>query len=194
MKSLLNHKRAIEYDSANLRSNSTQSTLGGTVNLTSGDKIIDGQKQGEGETEQQDNCNLPHNSKCLIHPNSDHWTDSCSLYLSKSAEERFNMLQEKAACWSCLRVGHRLSEYKRKRICGENGCKGTHHKTIHTERKKGAISACSDMTNSTCLLQIQRIKTGRGWANVLWDNAASLCFVTYKKAKAEKLHGTNMFN
>ena len=102
------------------------------------------------------------------------------------------MLQEKAACWSCLRVGHRLSEYKRKRICGENGCKGTHHKTIHTERKKGAISACGDMTNSTCLLQIQRIKTGRGWANVLWDNAASLCFVTYKKAKAEKLHGTNV--
>ena len=34
--------------------------------------------------------------------------------------------------------------------------------------------------------------TGRGWANVLWDNAASLCFVTYKKAKAEKLHGTNV--
>lgn len=123
----------------------------------------------------------------------DHWTDTCSLYLSKSAEERFNMLKEKAACWSCLRVGHRLSECKRKRACGENGCKGAHHKTIHTERKNGAVSACGNMTNNnTCLLQIQRIKAGIGWTNVLWDNAASLCFVTYSKAKEDNLRGTSV--
>ena len=26
--------------------------------------------------------------------------------------------------------------------------------------------------------------------NVLWDNAASLCFITYSKAKEENLRGT----
>ena len=29
-----------------------------------------------------------------------------------------------------------------------------------------------------------------GWANVMWDNAASLCFITNSKAKAERLCGT----
>ncbi|CAB4025011.1 Hypothetical predicted protein [Paramuricea clavata] len=45
------------------------------------------------------------------------------------------------------------------------------------------------MTNSTYLLQIQRIKTTKGSTNVLWDSAASICLITYSKAKEEKLHG-----
>jgi hypothetical protein len=57
------------------------------------------------------------------------------------------------------------------------------------ERKSGFAAACGDMTNSTCLLQIQRIKTSKGLANILWDNAASICLITYSKAKEEKLHG-----
>lgn len=44
LKFLLNHKIAIEYDSANLRFSSTQST-GGTINLTGGEQIRDGEKQ-----------------------------------------------------------------------------------------------------------------------------------------------------
>ena len=28
------------------------------------------------------------------------------------------MLKEKGACWSCLRRGHRVVEYKKKRLCG----------------------------------------------------------------------------
>ncbi|CAB4042062.1 Hypothetical predicted protein [Paramuricea clavata] len=85
----------------------------------------------------------------------------CNLYFSKSPEERINLLKDKSACWSCLRVGHRVAECKRKKACGENGCKGTHHKTIHMERKSGFAAACGDMTNSTCLLQIQRIKNSK---------------------------------
>ena len=56
------------------------------------------------------------------------------------------------------------------------------------ERKSGFAAACGDMTNSTCLLQIQGIKTSKGSTNVLWDNAASICPITYSKAKEEKLH------
>ena len=31
----------------------------------------------------------------------------------------------------------------------------------------------------------------RGFANVLWDNGASLCFITNKKAKEENLKGVS---
>ena len=102
------------------------------------------------------------------------------LSIVRSIEDDIeNMLQ---------RFGHRLAECKRKKVCGENGCKGTHHKIIHMERKSGFAAACGDMTNSTCLLQIQRIKTSKGSTNVLCDNAASICLITYSKAKEEKLH------
>ena len=155
LKFLLNHKRAMEYDSSNLRSNYTPS-VGGTVHLTGNEKTRDIGDHEEHENKQNDDGYNPQGSKCLFHPNSDHWTDACTLYLSKSVEERFSMLKEKAACWSCLRVGHRLSECKRKRTCGEEGCKGSHHKTIHTERKYGAASACGKISNnSACLLQVQ---------------------------------------
>ena len=185
LKFLLNCKRAIEYDSSNLRSNTSYA---GTVNLTASEKLEEDGHEDESNTEQQKETIISQN-KCLFHPNSDHWTDTCNLYLSKSPEERINLLKDKSACWSCLRVGHRLAECKRKKACGENGCKGTHHKTIHMERKSGFAAACGDMTNSTCLLQIQRIKTSKGSTNVLWDSAASICLITYSKAKEEKLHG-----
>ena len=185
LKFLLNCKREIEYDSSNLRNNTSYA---GTVNLTASEKLEEDGHEDESNTEQQKETIISQN-KCLFHPNSGHWTDTCNLYLSKSPEEIINLLKDKSACWSCLRVGHRLAECKRKKACGENGCKGTHHKTIHMERKSGFAAACGDMTNSTCLLQIQRIKTSNGSTNVLWDNAASICLITYSKAKEEKLHG-----
>ena len=39
---------------------------------------------------------------------------------------------------------------------------------------------------------MQSVKTKNGWANVMWDNAASLCFITNSKAKAELLYGTKV--
>ena len=44
----------------------------------------------------------------------------------------------------------------------------------------------------SCLLQLQKIPTKHGWANVLWDSGASLCFITNTKAKAEYLKGTKV--
>ena len=39
---------------------------------------------------------------------------------------------------------------------------------------------------------MQSVKTKKVWANVMWDNAASLCFITNSKAKAENLYGTKV--
>ena len=50
---------------------------------------------------------------------------------------------------------------------------------------------CNNRGLDTCLLQVQRIQTKRGFANVLWENGNSLCFITNKKATEEKLKGIN---
>ena len=104
------------------------------------------------------------------------------------------MLKEKGACWSCLRRGHRVLECWRKRPCGVKECTKWHHKTLHQDEKRpedasGSASLCNNSIIDSCLLQLQKIPTKRGWANVLWDSGASLCFITNSKAKAERLKG-----
>ena len=94
LKFLLNHKRAIEYDSSNIRSKNTQS-VGGAVHLTGAERARDRENPGECENNQNNDGHNSQDNKCLFHPNSDHWTDECSHYLSKSVEERFRMLKEK---------------------------------------------------------------------------------------------------
>ena len=87
---------------------------------------------------------------------------------------------------------------KNKSSCrrGESGCTRTHHRTLHGESQEmnvsATVSGCSNTStlSDTCLLLMQSVKTKNGWANVMWNNAASLCFITNSKAKAENLHGT----
>ncbi|XP_068692579.1 uncharacterized protein [Montipora foliosa] len=104
------------------------------------------------------------------------------------------MLKEKGACWSCLKRGHHVHDCKRKRNCGINDCAGKHHRAIHQERKEVTASAnvCSNSQIDTCLLQLQRIKTKRGYVNVMWDNVALISLITNKKAQEEKLKGTRV--
>ena len=53
----------------------------------------------------------------------------------------------------------------------------THHRTLHEENREASVSvtarSCGDPVSDTCLLLLQRVRTGKGWANVMWDNAAS---------------------
>ena len=81
-----------------------------------------------------------------------------------------------------------------------NGCTKWHHETLHKDEKietslqgiSGSASVCDNNIADSCLLQIQRIPTKRGWVNVLWDSGASLCFITNDKVKAERLKGTKV--
>ena len=102
----------------------------------------------------------------------------------------------RGACWSCLKIGHRLRDCRSRKACGETGCTRTHHKTLHEENREASVSvtasSCGDPLSDTCLLLLQRVRTGKGWANVMWDNAASLSFITNSKAKVEILYGTRV--
>ena len=191
---LLNLKRALEYQNAELRLSSEK--IKGSVNHTD--------KKDDNPVEQQ--RNTKQNRQCLIHENGNHWTSECRVYLSKPIEEKEKIVKEKGACWSCLRRGHRSQQCRSKRICNVNNCKRTHHSTLHQEKKEepspkqeetppsvsGTASVCDSTDVDTCLLQIQKIRSPKGWVNVLWDNGASLSFITNAKAEAEKLRGTKV--
>ena len=117
---------------------------------------------------------------------------------AKSIDDKKTLLKEKNACWSCLKVGHRSRVCRAKRICNIKDCPLTHHQSLHKERQmpnmssasaSGSTNVCSNTETDTCLLQVQKIKTKKGTVNVMWDNAASLCFVTNSKAKEQNLKG-----
>lgn len=122
---LLSQKRAIEYETAELRL-TRDTAIRGSAHYTGTNK----------DATEANGYTRPHYNKCLFHKEADHWTNDCKLYLSKPIEERMKMLKEKGACWSCLRRGHRVVECKKKRPCGVRECTRWHHKTLHQDKKK----------------------------------------------------------
>ena len=173
LKFLRNQRGAIEYDTASLRV--PAGPVKAVIHHTTARQEIDmkGQRMTQG--------------KCLIHEGGKHSTEECKVYSSKSLDEKKTLLKEKNACWSCLKVGHRSRVCRAKKICNIKDCPLTHHQSLHEERQMPNI--CNNTETDTCLLQVQKIKTKRGSVNVMWENAASLCFVTNSKAKEHNLKG-----
>ena len=188
---LLEQKQAIEYENAELRSNNNLPVRGSLHYLA--------KKDDEVTIQERQGASRYKRNKCLYHEGANHWTNECRLYLSKPIQGRRDILKEKGACWSCLKRGHRTQDCRGKKPCGINDCKRFHHKTLHEEEQdkkpptdivsaSGTASVCNNEIE-TCLLQIQKIPTKNGSANVLWDTGASLCFITNAKARAENLKG-----
>lgn len=173
---LLDQKSAIEYENSELRT-TNEYRAKGSAHYVQREEEMNAQTQSA-------------RRRCLLHDDANHWTSECKLYLSKSVKEKRKILKEKGACWSCLRRGHRIQDCKSKRACGVNGCEKRHHKSLHEEVSTDAIANVCNQNIKPCLLQVQKIQTKKGWANVLWDTGASLSFITNKKAKSEKLKGT----
>ena len=78
LKFLLTQKRAVEYDSSELRSSGGPVLAAkGTVNHAAADEHRDNPKQRS-------------RSKCLIHDGAEHSTNECRLYLSKPMGEKWH--------------------------------------------------------------------------------------------------------
>lgn len=88
---LLSQKRAIEYDTTELRLTTSTSTIKGSAHYA---------KSNKDSVERREDSTRPQNSKCLFHRESDHWTSDCKFYLSKPNEDKMKILKEKGACWS----------------------------------------------------------------------------------------------
>ena len=178
---LQNQRSAIEYDSAFLRATNNNQHHRGTSHYTEGVEEV----------------NKEPKPKCLIHEHGRHWTADCRIYLAKPIKEKKAIIKDKRACWSCLKIGHRQGTCKSRKDCGVGGCTRKHHPSIHEKEEtpqqvSASASVCHNTNIDTCLLQVQRVKTKRGEANIMWDNAASLCFITNTKAKQEKLKGSKV--
>ena len=184
LKFLRSQRGAIEYDTASLRVPAGQ--VKALIHHTTAKEEIDMKDRRMTQ------------GKCLIREDGKHSTEQCKVYSSKSIDDKKTLLKEKNACWSCLKVGHRSRVCRAKRICNIKDCPLTHHQSLHEERQmpnmssasaSGSTNVCSNTETDTCLLQVQKIKTKKGTVNVMWDNAASLCFVTNSKAKEQNLKG-----
>jgi len=175
LKFLLNQKQAIEYENAELQNDSK---IKGFVHYSE-------------KNDSKVTTSHWKPSKCLCHEGANHLTTECRVYLSMPIKERKEILKEKGGCWSCLKRGHRIQECRNKNVCGVNDCTKRHHATLHEEKQESNVLASANTYNNegvdTCLLQVQKIQTKKGFANVF--NGASLCFNTNKKAKEEKLKG-----
>ena len=181
LKFLLEEKRAIEYNSSELRSE----------NASGAANYIDENARRGGDTPLK---------KCLIHKSNNHVTEECTKYTEMSPEEKIGLLKENRACWSCLKVGHRITRCYKTQECGENGCQMNHHKSLHECHAQGITfhaTKCSlNQTNRPCdcLLQLMRIPTnnnGRsGSVNVLFDGGATISLITFSKVKSLGLNGT----
>ena len=197
LKFLLQQKKAIEYKLSKLRSSSQ--SVRESAHYT----------EAEHEPDEKNQTKRVILQRCTFHDISKHWTSDCKLYLSKSVEERKQLLKDKKASWSCLKPGHRMKDCRCRRNCGINRCTERHHPSIHSDEKvptaeseaqktysssaNGTANTCTGQSVSeTCLLQVQQIQSKHGWLNVMWGNGAALCFITNAKAKAQKLKGTEV--
>ncbi|XP_071504464.1 uncharacterized protein [Diadema antillarum] len=132
--------------------------------------------------------------KCWICKSSDHWVDQCKKLLSKSQPERFQMMKDNHACYSCLkRAGrdHNMKTCKRRKRCTEklNGeqCTSFHHPLLHKETAREIVASVS---GKTALLPVVTV-TMMGFkdqsysANCLLDSGAQISLV--RRSVAENL-------
>lgn len=57
------------------------------------------------------------------------WT--CPDYKSQSVTQRWQLAKQFGLCYRCLGDNHRGRDCRRGRVCGIDGCKGTHHRLLH---------------------------------------------------------------
>ena len=129
---------------------------------------------------------------------SNHTTEECRFFLSKTNEERLAVVHEKRACWSCREIGHRSVDCPKKAKCIWEGCAMIHHSTLHESYIAGisfhTIEVGDSKVSDSCLLLVMSINSRIQGINinVMWDTAASLSLITFYKVKQLQLKGKKM--
>ncbi|XP_041467150.1 uncharacterized protein LOC121417494 [Lytechinus variegatus] len=134
--------------------------------------------------------------KCWLCETSDHWIDQCKKVLSKTQEERFQLMKDNRACFSCLkRAGkdHNMGTCKRRKRCNEvintgEQCSSYHHPLLHKQIETGSVGVAS-ITGTPVLLPVLKIKmagpNGNCEGNCLLDSGSQMSLV--RNAVAEEL-------
>ena len=77
---------------------------------------------------------------CWMHNADNHDISSCRMFLSKSNEERVNLVKENSACWTCLHKGHQSKDCPIKSKCSVDGCHKLHNVNLHGGFVAGIVS------------------------------------------------------
>ena len=171
---LEDERKGIEYTMESLRSHKVQSRSSNPI-LTS-------------------NVHKEPAQACLLHYGAQHRTEDCKVYQGKNVNERIDLLKEKRACFRCLGTGHGVVRCREKGACGKEGCRRTHHPSIHFEKrcsKPAEITGhCFQARESGCMLQAMLLNTRcREKLNVVFDSAATSSIVTFEAAKKLRAKG-----
>lgn len=140
-------------------------------------------------------------SRCLVHSSNGHNTTECRVYQDMAPEAKVQLIKEKRACWSCLKIGHRSIDCRQRKKCNSDGCQKFHHESLHVAHIQGIAFylpslPCSSVdrdsgSSGTCLLQVMKVRSSFPHAplNVLWDGGATISLITFAKANELSLVG-----
>ena len=142
----------------------------------------------------------PANQKCWIHTESNtHPIWQCNEFISKSSQEKVELVKRNNACVACLDNGHLVKDCKRGFKCRIEQCQKDHNDLLHEAHKAGIVfHSRAETGNATTnsILQLQIIAGSKNMLdsrkrpmNVLWDSASNLSFTTSRKAKELGLVG-----
>ena len=133
---------------------------------------------------------------CISHKTRDHSTEECRHFISKSPQERMDLLIEYRASWCCMKIGHMSRDCRNKRMCKVDSCKMYHHPLLHGAEVTATVytvnstsNGSNNVSSTTCLLPVMKVNSISGILSVLWDSGASISLITFEKARELKLKG-----
>jgi hypothetical protein len=129
-----------------------------------------------------------------------HCIDECPKFLSMSINERWKIVKEQRACFSCLKrsKGHTATNCLRKRECPERRqdgslCKKPHHKLLHMEEvnphNRAPVTCVQDDSQVLLPTLSAKVKGKNGEAteaNVFYDSGAQVSMI--RSSYAESLN------
>ena len=137
--------------------------------------------------------------KCYV-CQENHYVDECKRFIEMTPSERWKIVKERKACFSCLKRSkdHTVANCTRKKECGQTdthgvSCKKYHHKLLHSnnveERPPSRVHFTQENSSTTILPIVTGFINGKDGvsseASVFYDSGAQISMI--RRSYAESL-------
>ena len=117
--------------------------------------------------------------ECLIHKSSGHSTEECRLYVGMDINDRYVLLKDNTACFSCLSPGHMINDCPKRSPCS-NSCNKFHHSSLHNEQIYGSsLTVMDEIYRDTVIPLIMKVvedSKKHPYLKLLWYRGSSVSF------------------